>query len=134
MLLLLLGTQFVVNSKLYAETSEEKVYLDPIYTTNLIATIQYCTLNRKEDKKKLTLLNNINLKEKEKSSILLKQLDLCFENTDMHKQQSAEYKAEYIKTVEELKKAKQMPWYSFDLKSVITGASITAFFFALLQK
>lgn len=124
--MLVTGILFAANSKSFAKTSkpEEKVYLDPAYSMNFLIDYQYCKNNRKEDKKNIILMDQINKKERENNINLFKQIKICTENNDIYKQQAVEYKAEYIKTVEELKKAKQTPWYKFDPKSLTIGGII----------
>ena len=71
--------------------------------------------------KEIVILSNIIATEKERSSNLFRQNAMCTENYEIKKEQAEEWKAEYVKTAEELEDALDVPWYKFDLKSFSVG-------------
>lgn len=107
-----------------AYSEEEKVYLSVPDSYNLLIDIDYYKNELVMCNGKKETQQKIIEKEKLKIANLFKLNSLCSENYDIKKQQAEEWEKEYLKTVEQLKKAKQTPWYKFDMKSLTVGGVV----------
>ena len=123
MLGFVLVSMFVTNSAFAEE--DKKVHLNIAHSMNALITFQHCKVNSKVKDEKIVILSDIIAKEKEKVKNLFDQNRLSIENSDMHKKQAKEWKAEYKQCTEELIDAKDWPWYKFDLKSMSVSSILT---------
>ena len=108
----------------YANEVDKKVNLNIPHNMNALITYGHCKVNSKVKDEKIVVLSDIIEKEKDKVDNLFNQNKICIDNSNMYKKQAEEWKVEYKKTIEELKKAKDWPWWKFDVKSVVTGVII----------
>ena len=114
---------FVTNSAFAEE--DKKVHLNIPHSMNALITFQHCKVNSKVKDEKIVILSDIIAKEEEKVKNLFDQNRLSIENSDMHKKQAKEWKAEHKQCTEELIDAKDWPWWKFDLKSMSVGSILT---------
>ena len=91
---------------------------------NALITFQHCKVNSKVKDDKISVLEAILEVEESKVVNLSKQNNILFEDYSIKETEAAEWKVEYMQCTEALVDAKKVPWWKFDLKSVLTGTLI----------
>ena len=118
---MLLGLSLVILSANNSYAEEGKVNLSVPHNMNALITFQHCKVNSKVKDDKITVLEAILEVEESKVDNLSKQNSLLFKDYSIKKTEAAEWKVEYMQCTEALVDAKKVPWWKFDLKSVLTG-------------
>ena len=116
-----------VTSNAFAEDEDRKVHLNIAHSMNQLITYDHCLYNSKIKDEKIVVLTNIIEEEEAKVKNLFNQNSICGDNFTIKEEQANMWKEEHGKVSEELKKAKEWPWYKFDFKSMgfaITGEAI----------
>lgn len=108
--------------------ADEKVYLIPEYTKNLIVDFKQCKDSLNKNKKGNVLLKEINEKEQIINKNLRKQKNICDENYKIIETQAAEWKESYMKSSEDLAEALNesifSQWYFWLAGGVLIGLGI----------
>lgn len=120
---LLIVSVFMANSTFAAE--DKKVNLNIAHSMNQIITYDHCMYNSELKDKKLVVLTDIISEEEAKVKNLFDQNRICGENYIMKVEQAEDWKKETKELTEELIKAKDWPWWKFDLKSMGLGSILT---------
>lgn len=89
---------------------------------NLLIDIGYYKEEAKRNKKEIIILNDIVEQQKSKTDNLFQQNKICSDSNEINKQQAKEYKHNYLDCAEDLANAKKVPWWKFNLKSVVAGS------------
>ena len=105
----------------YAE-EDKKVHLNIAHSMNQLITYDHCMYNSEVKDKKIVVLTEIIAAEETKVKNLFNQNRICGDNFNIKEKQAELWKVEYEKATDELIKAKDWPWWKFDLKSVLTGS------------
>lgn len=105
----------------YAE-EDKKVHLNIPHSMNQLITYDHCMYNSEVKDKKIVVLTEIIAAEETKVKNLFNQNRICGDNFNIKEKQAELWKVEYEKATDELIKAKDWPWWKFDLKSVLTGS------------
>ena len=114
-----------VTSNAFAEDEDRKVHLNIAHSMNQLITYDHCLYNSKIKDEKIVVLNEIIAEEETKVKNLFNQNRICGDNFNIKEGQANMWKDEHTKVSEELKDAKDWPWYKFDLKSVSVGSILT---------
>ena len=104
--------------------ADDKVDFDIAHSMNALITYGHCKANTKIKDGKITVLEAILEVEEDKVDNLSKQNKILVEDYSIKEIEAGEWKAEYMQCTEALVDAKKVPWWKFDLKSVLTGTLI----------
>ena len=104
--------------------AEDKVNLSIPHNMNALITFQHCKVNSKVKDDKISVLKAILEVEESKIVNLSQQNSILLEDYFIKDTEAAEWKIEYMQCTEALVDAKKVPWWKFDLKSVLTGTLI----------
>lgn len=100
---------------------DNPVRLNVPNSMNLLIDLGYYEKEVKNNKKEIIILNDLIEQHEDKVANLFQQNKICSDANGINKQQAIEYKKEYLACTEELIKARKIPWWKFDLKSVVVG-------------
>lgn len=113
-----------MTSSAFAE-EDKKVHLNIAHSMNALITFQHCKVNSQVKDEKIVVLSDIIAREEAKVKNLFEQNRICGENYKIKEEQADLWKKESKECTEELIKAKDWPWYKFDLKSMSIGSILT---------
>lgn len=122
MLVVLLLSQAILFATTDSYAEDKKVNLNIPHTYNLLIDIGYYKKKLKTSDKEKVVLSAIIAEEEAKVENLFEQNRICGENYIIKEKQADLWKKKYKECTEELIKAKDWPWWKFDLKSVLTGS------------
>lgn len=114
-----LSSVIIFASSAYAE---ERVNFNIAHSMNALITFQHCKVNSKIKDDKIVVLTSTVTVAEDRADNLSKQNTLLAEDYLIKETEAVEWKAEYMQCTAALIDAKKVPWYSFNLKSVLTGS------------
>lgn len=103
--------------------AEDKVDLNVDYSKNLIRDFKVCKATIVTYDEKISILTEISRVKTEKVGNLSMQYEKCDTNFSIVEKQASEWEASYTQCVEDTVDCGTLPWYKFDLKSVLTGVA-----------